>query len=108
MLEPWLAAGTELVVNPNKVPDRRNVLLRGDRECEENGKNGGSHFMHMLGFSHYRFRPIANKLADERTYITPSDNAGVAINNSPIEFVARCLNFSPAPMINISPSSFER
>ena len=37
----------------------------------------------------YLFLPIANKLADDRTYITPSDNAGVAINNSPIEFVPR-------------------
>src|SRR6185295_123511 len=108
MLEPWLTAGAELLVNPKKVPDLRNVLLRGDRECEENGKNGGGHFMHTLGFSCYRFRPIANKLADERTYNTPSDSAGVAINNSPIEFVARWLNFSPAAMINISPSSFER
>lgn len=34
------------------------------------------------------FRPIANKLFDERTYITPSDRAGVAISISPIEFVA--------------------
>jgi hypothetical protein len=34
------------------------------------------------------FRPIANRLDDERTYITPSDKAGVAINSSPIEFVA--------------------
>ena|SRR6185295_735424 len=33
-------------------------------------------------------RPTANRLADERTYITPSDKAGVAINISPIEFVA--------------------
>lgn len=33
-------------------------------------------------------RPTANRLADERTYITPSDNAGVAISISPIEFVA--------------------
>ena len=28
----------------------------------------------------------------ERTYITPSDSAGVAISSSPIEFVAMCLN----------------
>jgi hypothetical protein len=33
-------------------------------------------------------RPTANRLADERTYITPSDKAGVAISISPIEFVA--------------------
>ena len=38
----------------------------------------------------YYLRRIANKLADERTYMTPSDNAGVAISNSPMEFVARC------------------
>ena len=35
------------------------------------------------------FRPIANRLVAPRTYITPSDNAGVAINNSPIELVER-------------------
>jgi len=34
------------------------------------------------------FRPIANRLAEVRTYITPSDKAGVAISSSPIEFVA--------------------
>ena len=33
-------------------------------------------------------RPTANRLADERTYITPSDKAGVAISISPIELVA--------------------
>ena len=33
--------------------------------------------------------PIANRLAAERTKSTPSDNAGVAISNSPIELVAR-------------------
>ena len=36
----------------------------------------------------YFLRPIAKRLAADRTYITPSDKAGVAINNSPIEFVA--------------------
>jgi hypothetical protein len=41
----------------------------------------------VFGSAHY-FRPIANRLADERTYITPSDKAGVAISSSPIEFVA--------------------
>ena len=33
-------------------------------------------------------RDIANRLADVRTYIVPSDSAGVAISNSPIELVA--------------------
>lgn len=36
----------------------------------------------------HRFRPTANRLFDERTYITPSDSAGVAMSISPIEFVA--------------------
>ena len=36
----------------------------------------------------YFLCPIAKRLAADRTYITPSDKAGVAINNSPIEFVA--------------------
>src|SRR5262245_9218419 len=54
------------------------------------------------------FRPTANKLDAERTYITPSDSAGVAISNSPIELVAMWLNFSPAEITSISPSSFER
>ncbi len=53
-------------------------------------------------------RPIANKLVDERTYITPSDNACVAISSSPIEFVPKCVNLSPAAITYISPSSFER
>ena len=39
------------------------------------------HFTHCFG-------PTANKLCADRTYITPSDKAGVAINNSPIELVA--------------------
>ena len=43
----------------------------------------------------YGLRPIANRLSDERTYITPSDNAGVAISISPIEFVADGVNFPP-------------
>jgi hypothetical protein len=34
----------------------------------------------------YLFRPIATRLAEVRTYMTPSDNAGVAINSSPIEY----------------------
>ena len=33
-------------------------------------------------------RPMANKLEDPRTYITPSDRAGVAIKSSPMELVA--------------------
>ena len=35
---------------------------------------------------------MAKSVFDERTYITPSDSAGVAISSSPIEFVATCLN----------------
>ena len=43
-------------------------------------------------FTHF-FRPTANRLCDERTYITPSDKAGVAISNSPIELVAEVFEF---------------
>ena len=35
-------------------------------------------------------RPIANRLAAPRTYMTPSESAGVAISSSPIELVAMC------------------
>ena len=56
----------------------------------------------------YFFGPTANRLCADRTYITPSDKAGVAINNSPIELVAMCAYFRPAVMTSISPSSFER
>lgn len=53
-------------------------------------------------------RPIATRLDTDRTYITPSDSAGVAISSSPIELVAMCENVSPAPITSISPSSFDR
>ena len=56
----------------------------------------------------YFFGPTANRLCADRTYIAPSDKAGVAINNSPIELVAMCAYFRPAVMTSISPSSFER
>src|SRR5688572_21452077 len=56
----------------------------------------------------YFFGPTANRLCADRTYITPSDKAGVAINNSPIELVAMWAYFRPAVMTSISPSSFER
>src|SRR5262245_29730838 len=56
----------------------------------------------------YFFGPTANRFCADRTYITPSDKAGVAINNSPIELVAMCAYFRPALMTRISPSSFER
>ena len=56
----------------------------------------------------YFFLPIAKRLAFERTYITPSDKAGVAISSSPIELVAMWLNFSPAETTSISPSSFDK
>ena len=61
----------------------------------------------FIVFTH-RFGPTANRLCADRTYITPSDKAGVAINNSPIELVAMCAYFRPAVMTRISPSSFER
>jgi hypothetical protein len=51
---------------------------------------------------------MADRLAAVRTYITPSESAGVAISSSPIEFVAICLNGDPAATTNISPSSLER
>jgi hypothetical protein len=54
------------------------------------------------------FRPIANRLAADRTYITPSESAGVAMRSSPIEFAPRCLNTGPAATTIISPSSLER
>jgi hypothetical protein len=44
----------------------------------------------------YGLSPIANKLRDDRTYITPPDSAGVAISNSPMEFVAMRLKVGPA------------
>jgi len=51
---------------------------RRTQRAAENAKKPGNYFL----------RPIAKRLSAERTYITPSDNAGVAISNSPIEFVA--------------------
>jgi hypothetical protein len=56
----------------------------------------------------YFFRPTANTLCAERTYITPSESAGVAINNSPIEFVPRNSNLRPAAITSMSPSSFDK
>jgi hypothetical protein len=53
-------------------------------------------------------RPIAKRLRAVRTYITPSDSAGVAISSSPIAFVAISLNPGPAVTTRMSPSSFER
>lgn len=47
-------------------------------EHDRIGELAGAHWL----------RPTANRLFDERTYITPSDSAGVAISNSPIKFVA--------------------
>ena len=55
----------------------------------------------------YVLRPIANRLCTERTYMTPCDSAGVAINNSPMEFVAICLKVGPAWTTEISPSSLD-
>ena len=46
-------------------------------------------------------------LAAERTYILPSDSAGVAISSSPMELVARCRNSRPAAITSISPSSLD-
>jgi len=56
----------------------------------------------------YVLRPIAKRLCTERTYMTPCDSAGVAINNSPMEFVAICLKVGPAWTTEISPSSLDR
>lgn len=50
---------------------------------------------------------MAKRLAADRTYITPSDKAGVAIKSSPIELVAMCSNSRPAATTIISPSSLE-
>ena len=52
--------------------------------------------------------PTANRPPEDRTYITPSDSAGVAISSSPIEFVAMWRNSGPAATTMISPSSPER
>jgi hypothetical protein len=52
--------------------------------------------------------PIANRLLDDRTYMAPSDSAGVAIRSSPMAFVATCRNSRPAAITRISPSSFDR
>jgi hypothetical protein len=65
----------------------------------------GSEF-HVPG--HYGLLPIANRLPAPRTYMTPSERAGVAINNSPIELVARCSKVGPARTTSMSPSSFDR
>src|SRR5262245_46103539 len=51
------------------------------------------------------FAPMANSVLAPRTYITPSDSAGVAINVSPIAFVARSLKVVPASTTSMSPSS---
>ena len=72
-------------------------------------------FKKVLGKA-YRFRqgygaagrPIAKSVETPRTYMTPSESAGVAISISPIEFVAMCLNEAPASTTSISPSSFDR
>lgn len=52
--------------------------------------------------------PMANRLEDPRTYITPSERAGVAITVSPTELVDKCTNVGPAWTTSISPSSFDR
>lgn len=51
------------------------------------------------------FLPIANKCCAPRTYMTPSESAGVAISDSPIAFVASALNSGPAARTMMSPSS---
>src|SRR5262245_29295013 len=51
--------------------------------------------------------PIARRLDDVRTYMTPCESAGVAMIGSPIVFVATCLNSDPAASTIMSPSSLE-
>src|SRR3954465_8006113 len=52
--------------------------------------------------------PTANSPRAVRTYIMPSDNAGVAISKSAIGFTASCLNSRPAATTIMSPSSLPR
>src|SRR3954463_7597966 len=52
--------------------------------------------------------PTANSPRAVRTYIMPSDNAGVAISKSAIGFTASSLNSRPAAMTIMSPSSLPR
>jgi hypothetical protein len=59
-----------------------------------------------LGFS--QRVPMANTADADRTYMTPSESAGVAMRSSPIRFVAISRNSRPAATTSISPSSFER
>ena len=94
---------------PRGVP----VYLRLIRTLDPYANAGGFELMTRpeMGVSRadpYGFRPIANRLPDERTNITPEDSAGVAISSSPIGFVAMCRNVGPAAMTSISPSSLER
>ena len=52
------------------------------------------------------FLPTAQSEDADLTYITPSEIAGVAMRNSPIVLVERCLNSGPAVTTSMSPSSF--
>jgi hypothetical protein len=52
--------------------------------------------------------PMANSVDVARTYMTPSDSAGVAISISPIALVATSLKTGPASTTSMSPSSFDR
>ena len=58
------------------------------------------------GTGHF-FRPIAKTFFAVRAYRTPSESAGVAISVSPMSFAEICVNFVPAAMTLISPSSLE-
>src|SRR3569832_2069349 len=75
---------------------------------DDDGDNAITERFHSARRHVYLLRPMAKRLWEERTYITPSERAGVAMSNSPIEFVAMWLNFSPADTTRISPSSIDR
>src|SRR5690349_6564426 len=79
------------------------LASRAERSLRSGSDNGRSSEVNMVGNrgARYRLRPTANRLDAERTYMTPCEMAGVAISNSPIEFVATWRNSGPARTTNI-------
>ena len=70
----------------SRIPISRMVLADKFRPPSDRPKDRSR--LSLLAVVVQCLRPTAYRLADERTYITPFDRAGVAINISPIEFVA--------------------
>jgi len=78
---------------PNPHSHRR-IANCGIADCEILGTRERAKFrISAIRNLHFFLLPTANRLSAERTYITPSDNAGVAIKSSPIVFVAMWENF---------------